>query len=300
MNKFFIKGFEKTAITLKEINKFMPIIKKNLIRAKPKIDTYKGNFNFAKRDGGIYMGPITTSRPYKDEAKEIVNNLIGKGTPQGKIFAKGDTAKLIENITGKKLEPKNREMANKIMLMHEEMERQALKKGTKGLKNYKTHADPDIILRESNLISTLPKEYSKVKDIFGYARKMDTTASDLEKLIPGFQYGTKRYSRHARKRMNEILKKKGLIPMNEEEIIDISNHPFKVTSVEDLVGGRFKKPNKKGSFIDNIKNYISKNNEMVPLLVSAGLLTAGGLAAHTADILSKKDYKEKREKRNAI
>jgi hypothetical protein len=189
------------------------------------VDGEKLVMNFLKKikpgPQSMPLGPVTTAFPKSQEAKSLIKNMLGD-VPSGKIFAKGDASKLLKDkgLLKEKLSPENKNMFNKLMLMHEEIERKAGKKA-KELVNFNTHGSPDVILRESNLLATLPKEHQALKDVFKTVRNLDQTKNILENSIKGFRYGGQRYSRHARKRMNEILKEKGIKPLNEKELLEV-------------------------------------------------------------------------------
>ena len=65
------------------------------------------------------------------------------------------------------------------------------------------HRSPDVILREHNMIQTLPKENEAVGDTFRSIRALGEAPA--LKATTGFQYGQgPRVSRHARKHLTRL------------------------------------------------------------------------------------------------
>jgi hypothetical protein len=65
-----------------------------------------------------------------------------------------------------------------------------------------SHADPRVLLREHNRLTTLPAAYKRVGRVGKDIRASLGEAQELEKLIPGFRFGeSPRLSRHAQRRL---------------------------------------------------------------------------------------------------
>lgn len=79
------------------------------------------------------------------------------------------------------------------------------------------HRHPDVLLREHNMLVTLPEKYAPVKEYLTAARAT-ADAPTLEYLSDGaFQYGKgQRFSRHARKRLGEMMEAKSLREREKE------------------------------------------------------------------------------------
>ena len=166
--------------------------------------------SFQNRGPGI---PISYKHP---ELKSLQAFGPKSGIPPKTIFAEGDTTKAI----APNLKPRDKEISNRLILLHERFERDALRK-YKGRASAGSHADPEVILRESNAIATMPKEHSAVKDLYTSLRQRDRSVPTISMGVPGFEYGKQRFSRHAIKRMRQILEEKGLDSLNEEQIVAV-------------------------------------------------------------------------------
>jgi hypothetical protein len=215
----FFRGFEKRAIDLPDARKATNALKPSLIRRDARIGADGLTFS-----DGMSVGPIARAPTPKHPALAASTKALNRA-PVGTIFAKGDMSKLINNhpimqdtLKLPQLNPENKEMFNRSMLLHEGLERNTLKK-QKTFSSWKTHANPEVILKENNIIASMPDKFQPVKDFYGKVRNLDTTRPVLEKALPGFQYGKQRYSRHAIKRLSEILKQKGVVAATEQDIL---------------------------------------------------------------------------------
>jgi len=160
------------------------------------------------------IGPLGTF-PKKIDPK--IYPYISKGLPNlpgGKTYAKGSSLKPFTELGWQpgpvKIRKREKEMLNRLMLLHEQAEQQALRKA-KGFSMWSAnHADPSVILRESNMLASLPKKkYKGVKNFFKEIREIDNTKTILEKNIPGFKYGETKISRHGIRNIQRALKRKG-------------------------------------------------------------------------------------------
>jgi len=132
---------------------------------------------------------------------------------KGRIFSKGHPMGTGGGLMRQPSDPKkpeHREMIGHISLGHERSE---LRHGKRGEPTFRGHASPGVLVEESSMLASLPKEHKAVKDYFVRMRRAGGEAQTMEKMVrgpagkPGFQYGN-RYSRHARKRIAEIVKRK--------------------------------------------------------------------------------------------
>jgi len=216
----FIKELEKMAIDLEGATKAVDAtVKPNLIRKGIKIDPTLSSGKLLNFNQGANLGPMAIrSTPANLPGKE----LSPVTQHPGKIFAQGDSHNFVkqsfkDNPAIKKsnqltrLNPQNKEMFNKAVLMHEGIERQQSLANKKNpfTMPYKGHDNPMVILKENNIVSSMPKEFNPVKNNFKKMRRADTTAQDLKEHL-GINYGEQRYSRHAIKRMGETLERKGV------------------------------------------------------------------------------------------
>jgi len=104
------------------------------------------------------------------------------------------------------LTPEQKKMTNLMAHAHEGDE--AALRGSKSYQRFSSHFSPDILLRESNRVATLPKGMSPVGENYIALRNATGEASKMQDAARGFQYGKTRLSRHARKRIADIITKK--------------------------------------------------------------------------------------------
>jgi len=188
------------------LGKLMEMSKKPNIKVKDTMSV----FSFNPKDG-FYTGPMT------DPIKK-------------KIFAKGDLTKVLGNygifLPTEKLTPLQRETINRTGLLHERFEEAAIKKH-KTLRNasnyinrnaadlarvkFFTHASPEVILKEHNVIATLPKNMrGPINSLLENSRILDQSTAGIRSVFPKFQYGKQRISRHAIKNMTNSLIRSGV------------------------------------------------------------------------------------------
>lgn len=211
MYNSFFDEMQKIAFSLADARKAVGAMKPYLVRRVKKMDVGTG----ALAD----VGPITSALK-QTKGKSFAN------VPQGTIFAKGGVAKvpLVKtNVPVVKTvkKPEQKEMLNRIILSHEGLERKAVLKSKQLAygpnmvgpgKTWQTHMDPSIILRENNMLATMPKGYTPVKETFKQFRDLDATAPLLRKVVPNYTHGQTRFSRHAIKRISQAAERKGLGP----------------------------------------------------------------------------------------
>lgn len=129
--------------------------------------------------------------------------------------------------------PQGKEMLNRVGLLHENFERQALGRGLSvaqrgqnwgearlpsALKDVGMigggHISPRVILREHNVLSTLPRGTARdeVLNSFVGVRALDRSWNDIHKALKhpqGLRYGQQRLSRHAIRRIEDLVRQGG-------------------------------------------------------------------------------------------
>jgi hypothetical protein len=225
----FWDGFEKRALNLATARAAMGRFKDKLIRRAPKLNTESVNAHIEGRTPKEKFISLSKDKLSAggDPLRRAGHMMNAQGTvsshPQAnlKTFAKGDMLEVL--APGMKLpaawNPKNREMTNRIMHLHEQAERKSFGKAKTLWAG--SHADPRVILEESNALASLPKKgYSPTKRLFHGLREADNTKHLLEHAVPKFRYGKMRLSRHGVKHMRRILEEKNMqaIPFPGTEI----------------------------------------------------------------------------------
>lgn len=167
----------------------------------------------------IYVGPVSIPRGVKrvDKASEGYTQHIDNFTEaaRGKILAHGpSTERLTPSMKGIPIPkehlppkvtagwtPEQKEMYNRSVLQHEGDELKYGRKPGAESTAYAGHISPQVLLEDSNRIATMPSEFAPVKE------QMIASRADygLPKDIRGFEFGKTRVSRHARKRLSEIV-----------------------------------------------------------------------------------------------
>jgi hypothetical protein len=228
-------GFIKTAIDMKTLRRVSSKIK-NLIRARfhspnPMTMPLLAGKRSPIPRGSIVNPGATIATSAKETRKmlaalpESMREMAMKSVPNYKHLKSGDIvisgdilkSKALAQMIGEvpKLNPSQREIANRVVRLHEKFERQALKElSGKGLLNAEMmsgHLSPSVLLREHNLIQTLPTgQREAVRKLFETIRTVEGSKPALKIVLPGFDLlgkGQKRLSRHAVKRMNESIAK---------------------------------------------------------------------------------------------
>jgi len=227
MNSFmrgFLDELEKIGLDLRSARKMTQAIRGNRIRRN-----LVSVFNPQAPKSVASRGPQTVPRMSKTEMKR---HLKAKGIPasaadvevatqrlhgitrgRGRIFSKGEMSGSLKKVLGHGAlkHPKHKEMANRIALGHEGSELRHLKRSKTKNANFYGHASPGVIVEESSMAASLPKSYGPVKRYLKHQRELE--AGEIADKVrgvggkPGFQYG-KRYSRHARKRIAEVVERK--------------------------------------------------------------------------------------------
>ena len=68
-----------------------------------------------------------------------------------------------------------------------------------------THASPQVLMEESNLLRALPKGGGGARELMQMVRRMDPGVQAIQQVYPGYQHGVTRLSRHARKRLGDLM-----------------------------------------------------------------------------------------------
>lgn len=165
-------------------------------------------------------GVMRAANPSASAAKvnRVHQKFSGLTRGQGRVFANKSLSSM-SNKTGVPLPqaPAHKQMINRMVLGHEGSElRHGAKRKTVNPTPFNVtsgHISPGVLAEESSMVSSLSKKNKPVKDYFTAFRKKDPGVQNMERLVrgpegkPGFQYG-QRYSRHARKRIAQIVDRK--------------------------------------------------------------------------------------------
>lgn len=108
---------------------------------------------------------------------------------------------------------KSKEMINRAVILHESDEvkaiaRRKINKENVAAKVVGGHASADVIMRESNLVRSLPPNNGEVRKFFKPLREADSSLAQIQSVMPNFEYGKTRLSRHARKNILKMLEPK--------------------------------------------------------------------------------------------
>lgn len=187
-----------------------------------KIDAYKGNSDLTKvlvdigkkeykgKNLNIYLKNINNKKPMavSGDIEAFTSSLTNaiKSAPKR-------THKILDDIPKDK---KSKKIMSDIFTMHEKFEARS-----RGIAPFSSHADPDVIFKEHNILTTLPKKHAGpaiefIKKMRGVGGKKNKWVSlnepeDIEANIfpKQIEFGSgSRLSRHAIKRLSENFKLK--------------------------------------------------------------------------------------------
>ena len=136
---------------------------------------------------------------------------LKKGQVKGQILFRGNPLRAMSGalpVDGqqiKNLNPEEKEVFSRLIFAHEGLERKAIlaRKWPVRPNFFEGHTDPGVILREHNMLTTLPGKYDKVKKAFLACREDE--ARILRRALPNYQHGySPRVSRH---NIDNIIKK---------------------------------------------------------------------------------------------
>jgi len=200
-------GFVKTAINMNKLVEMSNKVKK--VRGKILI-TNDGIEFTAKRHSKNVL--------HRNRDGVALDVSPAVSTESGKLYAAGDMNRLVQKSDIFDSPPvksgKAKNMINRTVLLHEadelkSMKRRKLTAETAPLSTFGGHASIDVIMRESNLVRSLPSpEKKEVTKFFKSFREMDHTIPGIQMVMPNFEYGKTRLSRHARKRIYNLFEKK--------------------------------------------------------------------------------------------
>lgn len=123
-------------------------------------------------------------------------------------------------IDRKKVHPKDKELLNRVVTHHEMNERRAVKEQMKAHGKHlnfegTSHAAPSVILREHNQLTTMPKtsETKGTREAFKHLRHTGgAEAKIIGSTVKGYTHGeSPRFSRHAIKRIDEAMRRRGAL-----------------------------------------------------------------------------------------
>ena len=160
----------------------------------------------------IYRSGFKKNKGLVSVSKKILGmNTLNIPGERARIFSgKGGSQRAVKTLSKKirftNMTPKNQEAFGRFGLLHEGFESK-IKRNS--LKLYGSHASPEVLLREHNLVRTASPEISQAASNFKKLRGEGTGESRvLSNYIPGFKYGeSSRLSRHAIRRLTPMLKK---------------------------------------------------------------------------------------------
>ena len=195
----FMLGFEKTALSLSDLRGVSNrIFARHGVRRERSDTPTKYQFKKTK----VTEGPAYIHHTGKIHKSSDMSHLVSKAG----------------HLKGVNLAPKDKEIVNRLVTLHEQAEKkfsQEINKGKhkqygfypKTHSGFVSHAHPGVIIEESNALSSMGNESAGAKKVYEVIRggKYDNTKSILENRFPGYSYGQTRVSRHAKKRMTESL-----------------------------------------------------------------------------------------------
>lgn len=218
----FSDELQKIAFGPYDADKVLKVVKRIQVRAGGRAGTaYAGSPGVTKSRKEFVATLVDAGLPRSEITKELVNvavpvrGFIRKGptvlTPErggGAKFLRTDpTVRMISKDTPRAVRsvktPAQHKMLESVLKGHELAETQV--KPTWGMGHF-GHRSPDVLLREHNMLTTLPKGMEPVGNTMR-ALRAGREASALREFT-GVKFGKgSRYSRHARKRLLELYQK---------------------------------------------------------------------------------------------
>ncbi len=165
MNKlaFHIGYLEKKAIDIKGVRKASKLLRRSgdWIRRAPFINENTNLTGFTKKilssnkEPLISIGAITSQN-----IPSVLRKKMPKmpNVPPGKIISRGDILNIpaVNFFNPDAKIPINREMINRLSVMHEGLERKQVL--SKPFQLWHGHRGPEVVIQESNMIASLPKK----------------------------------------------------------------------------------------------------------------------------------------------
>jgi len=219
----FLDEIEKTALDLESAKKMTEAsVKPYLVRRGRATDSGIRLRAVDPATGKPMEGPYFPRRMGSPEGPLMASPSPKTGS-RPLIFARGKRlSSLSENVgSSRGFTPRQKEMHKRIILGHEGSEVKHLKKYSPEFASRFGHASPKVLVEESNMIANMPKEFSPVKRRIRQMRQGPEAGGDVKEMAsmvrgvggkPGYVHG-RRYSRHAKKRIAEIVERK----MGEEK-----------------------------------------------------------------------------------
>lgn len=229
MNSFmhgFLNELEKAALDLRTARKMTQALKAKGQLIRRSLATV---FHPKARGAGTNRGPVTVPAMSREDMRRSMRTKglptnpahVAKATKsvegltrgKSRIFSKGDPTHAAGGLLRPKdlKKPEHKEMAGRMALGHEGSEIRHMKDIRSGKPTFRGHTSPGVLVEESSMVASLPKSYGPVKEYHKRLRKGE--GEEIARMVPrpggktGFQYG-KRYSRHARKRIAEAVRRK--------------------------------------------------------------------------------------------
>jgi hypothetical protein len=164
------------------------------------------------------------SRPFMNRSPSAVATKGLMPGSKGEMLVAGPSTRLLEGGVLphlrqeiRSLQPKAKEIANRVVRLHEKFELQAAKELRKrkmgpASASVASHISPSVLLREHNLMRSLKGEDAdRVRQVLKKVRQGEGSSRRIRKAVPGVRIHGKnqpRYSRHAIKRMEQIFASK--------------------------------------------------------------------------------------------
>lgn len=237
----------KTAIDLATLRRVSSgIMKRHGVRGGMSLDPQAQVLAILRRPakgGRIAFGPALTPELRQSGRKIELQQLQGTENPKdigysrGPIFSGGRRGSFVD-IAGSPLGQQmglsapasslGKEVTNRVGLLHEGLERRALKPGTTIASRSKNwggaevptieemgmvgggHMSPGVILRESNIVGTLPKgvPQESVRRALKPLREAEGTWPTIQQAVGrDLPYGEQRFSRHAIRRIEDLIRR---------------------------------------------------------------------------------------------
>jgi len=110
----------------------------------------------------------------------------------------------------KELPGRQREVLNRLLHLHENIERTTSAKGKISPRFGKLfeHAHPEVLLQESNMLASMPKRYAPARKAYMRMWETEGQTPRFSRYLPkGIEYGKTRLSRHGRRHVSDIVQR---------------------------------------------------------------------------------------------
>jgi|GEM_PF-3638857 len=194
----------KISFNLKQQAAVLEAAKKIIIKTPKRMNSgYWGSAKLKAAKKVLNTAPGGISSIQKKEIlTKFTNKVVSPKGGTNKYFKKDELAeKLIKT-------PKDKKGMEAIVKGHELAETN-VKRVQPEFKNFFGHNAASVMLKEHNMLTTLPREQKNLKKYKILNRKYSGEADFLEESMKNFKYGkSPRFSRHAIKNLENILKQK--------------------------------------------------------------------------------------------